>query len=163
MRKLSEEFPSKNMRAGEDIVEGESQVFTITGAEIVKFDDGNKVLVHFRESDKGFVASKTKANVIAQVLGSDDTDDWIGRRITLFCTQVLYQGKMVDSIQVSSKAPKEKAAATAGAAKPKPAKPADPQPDDDEDDSDIPFACPADPGPFEGETDNLFPRRRPIR
>ena len=44
----------------------------------------NKWVVYFQGAQKGVVLSRTLAEQIAQAVGSDETNDWIGNEITLF-------------------------------------------------------------------------------
>lgn len=43
-----------------------------------------KYVLYTQEGKKGIVLSRTLAGQIAAALGSDDTDDWSGKRITLY-------------------------------------------------------------------------------
>lgn len=163
MPKLSQAFPSKYLKADVDVPEEGSLVVTITGADFETVGQGDnadqKLVLYFRETEKGLVLNKTNGTTIGGLLQSDDTDDWIGKRIALISADVQYGTEMMRGIRVSKRLPKD---TPNPAAKPKIAKPADPQPDDDADDSDIPFHSAADLGPYQGETDNLYPRKRPI-
>jgi hypothetical protein len=76
-------------------------------------DKSKKLVIGFAGKKKRFVVNKTNANTIAKVLGSDDTDDWIGQRITLRAMEVEFQGNMVMSIRVSIKKPTSQQAAEA--------------------------------------------------
>jgi hypothetical protein len=64
------------------------------------FDDGKKLLLHFKGKDKALVANKTNCNIIAENLGSDDTDLWENREITLYVKKVEFQGGLVPAIRV---------------------------------------------------------------
>jgi hypothetical protein len=44
----------------------------------------SKPVVHFHESDKGMVINRTNAEIMTQVMGTDDTDGWIGKQIVLY-------------------------------------------------------------------------------
>jgi hypothetical protein len=141
MPKVSDAFPSKHMKANVDVPEEGQIVLTIRDAEMVAFDDGNKIVLYFNETDKGFVVNKTNSNTLVNLLKSDDTDDWVGHRIALFSTEVEYGGKMVPAIRVRSRLPKDTRdnPNTVKPAAKSAIKPAVVQQDDDEDDSDIPF------------------------
>ncbi len=58
------------------------------------------VRLFFVGKDKGLVLNKTNFNVIADITGEADSDDWPGKRITLYATKVDYQGRRVDAIRV---------------------------------------------------------------
>lgn len=123
MTRISEEFGSYWLKA-EDLAEDEI-VLTIdhVGIEEFKEDKGvkKKVSLRFREKfggkDKGMVLNVTNRNTMVKLYG-DDTDDWEGKRITLYASEVAFDGKMTPCIRVKSKVPKAKAKAPepAGAA-----------------------------------------------
>jgi hypothetical protein len=65
---------------------------TIKGVKLCKLEgeDGrqkDKGIVFFREIDRGWVLCKTNAMCLARMFG-DDTNDWAGKRVTLFSTMV---------------------------------------------------------------------------
>jgi hypothetical protein len=148
--KLSEAFPSAFLKA-EDLNNRQVSV-TIEAAEIEVIGQGrdreNKLVLTFRGKEKKLICNKTNANSIAAVYG-DDTDAWIGQRITLVSMQVEYQGKMGPAIRVlgpATPAIQRPAAAPAARPAPRPAPaPAAEQPPFDEgqppadDNSDVPF------------------------
>lgn len=107
MPKLNELYPSKYL-AAVDFEDGD-KTYTIKRVEIEEIGQGadksTKPIIYFKEEPKGFVANKTNCTTISKVLGSDDTDDWIGGRITLRQAEVEYQGKLMMSIRVSLKKP----------------------------------------------------------
>jgi hypothetical protein len=97
-------FPSKWLAAA-DLDDADLTV-TIRGCtyeEVTPTD--RKWVLWFEETDKGMVLNKTNSKMISQLLLSDDTDDWVGRKITLFPTQVDFQGDQVDAIRVRKKLP----------------------------------------------------------
>jgi hypothetical protein len=135
---VNEAFPSKYIKAS-DI--GDKAV-TVTIEKITVEDvvqgqkKEEKIVLHFRGKDKGLVCNKTNASTIAKLYG-DETEDWIGQRITLVSREVEFQGESVMAIRVSLKKPAS-AEATA-TAKPVPRKPdPDPEPSDIDEDS-VPF------------------------
>jgi hypothetical protein len=113
--KLSDAFPSKYLTA-EDIEEGD-RTLTITAARGEVLGEGakasNKIIISFREEKKELVCNKTNANPIAKIHG-DDTDDWIGKQITLYATEVEYGGEVTLGIRVRLRAPAASAKAKAG-------------------------------------------------
>lgn len=133
--KRSEAFPSNYLKAA-DIPE-EGRVFTVKTVEEEEFkNDGetqNKVIVYFRESEKGLVLNKTNGNTMFDLCG-EDTDEWPGKRVKLVTGVTTYQGRTVDCIRVSTKpVPPKKVA-------PPPVPVAAAEADDDEDDEDsVPF------------------------
>lgn len=92
-----------------------------------------KWCLEFEDSEKPLVLNSTNIQLCQKVFGSDDTDDWVGKRIVLFTDpNVSYQGKLIGGIRV--RAPKK--TTPPPAVKPKPV----PVQQDEIDDSDIPFA-----------------------
>ena len=74
-----------------------------------------KAVLYFRGSGtKPFVANKTNSGVMAELSGSDDTDDWAGTRIALSPTVVSFKGKATQSIRIGF-APKEDNSIVTGA------------------------------------------------
>ena len=79
----------------------------------------------FAESDKPLVLNATNIQICEAIFGSDNTDDWTGKKIVLYSDpNVSFQGKLVGGIRV--RAPKLKAVAPVAAkATSKPALPAE--------------------------------------
>jgi hypothetical protein len=134
MPKTSEMRESKFMKK-EDV--GAGALMTVEGCEphnVAKegAPPENKWCLTFAESDKPLVLNSTNIQLCERIFGSDDTDEWVGKKIVLYTDpNVSYAGKIVGGIRV--RAPKVKPNA-------KPAPPPPPPPDIDElDDSDIPF------------------------
>jgi len=107
MAKLNDAFPSKYMTAA-DFEDGDVTA-TITSAEIEMIgmgaDASQKIILGLKGIKKPIVINRTNANTIAKVTGSDDTDDWIGKRITLGSSEVEFKGDLVMSIRVRLKKP----------------------------------------------------------
>ena len=105
MPNINDVFPSKTLRA-EDL-EGQEHTLTISHVTIETLGQGrdaqDKPVVYFTNEDRGFVLNKTNASVIAEMYGPE-TDDWTGKQITIFPTQVDFQGKVVDAIRVRKRA-----------------------------------------------------------
>ena len=114
--KLNEIYSGKFLKC-EDLG-GRRRTVTILGVKPEKFDEGNKLVVSFLNQDKAMVCNKTNANKIAEVLGTDETDDWVGKKIVLYPAQVDFAGKMSAAIRVDF--PGQPAAAPARPAAPPP-------------------------------------------
>ena len=99
-------FPSKYIKASDLPEDGVAVPVTIK--EVVTEEIGRdkqvKPVIYFKGQDKGFVANKTNCNTIAKALGSRDTDDWEGKTILLYSTEVQFGDEMVESIRVKLKA-----------------------------------------------------------
>ena len=62
--------------------------------------EDEKPVLYFRGTKKGMVLNVTNANVIANIVGDDETDNWSGHLITLYKTTVEAFGKMVPAVRV---------------------------------------------------------------
>jgi hypothetical protein len=122
---LSEAFPSQFLK-WEDL-DGKEPTVVISGAEIELLGTDRKLVLQFQGKQKRFVCNRTNANAIEFLYGSD-TEDWIGKEITLFVVPVQFQGKMVNGLRV--RAPGKRAAKPSRASDPRP----EPTPRDDMDD-----------------------------
>ncbi len=111
MPRLNEMYPSRWLST-KDVEE--DTLVTIKTIDEEKIGGEDKWVLYFREIDKGLVLNQTNAKSIAKLHG-EDTDDWLGKRIVLFPTEVQFKGDMVDAIRVRSKAPKPAAAKVAAA------------------------------------------------
>ena len=86
--KLDKMFPSRYIK-GQDL-QGRAMNVTITRIQPEKMRPNpqgpelDKFVLYVEEGKKGIVLSKTLASQIAQILGSDESDDWIGKKVTLF-------------------------------------------------------------------------------
>lgn len=120
-------FPSKYLKAS-DIPEDTVLPFVIEEVKMeeVGREKSVKPIIYFKGQEKGFCCNKTNANTISKALGSRDTEDWIGKTIRLYSTEVQFGDEMVESIRVSLKTGKTV-----------PARSTNQEPDDT--DSSIPF------------------------
>ena len=130
MPKVSEMRESKFLKQS-DV--GAGMLFTITGCHqhnvaVSGADPEMKWCLAFHEADKPLVLNQTNAQLCAQIFGSDDTDDWTGKKVVLYTDpSITYGGKLVGGIRVRAPKPQTKA------------KPAPAVVPDDVDDDPIPF------------------------
>lgn len=98
--KIGAAFPSKYLKA--DDLGTARPVVTIERVtlEDVGGDGEHRPVIRFAGKDKALVCNRTNANIITEVLGSDDTDDWVGQSIRLYATKTEFQGKRVPCIRV---------------------------------------------------------------
>lgn len=98
--KIGEAFPSKWIKAAD--LGGQKVTVTIDSTEMANVAQGedDKLVVYFRGKKKGFVLNVTNANMIAEITGSEETEDWPGHQIALYPTKVDYSGRRVDAIRV---------------------------------------------------------------
>lgn len=73
-------------------------------------DKKEKYVVYFKETEKGLVLNKTNTKTIIGLHGAE-SDDWKGKKIALFATEVQYQANMVLALRIRLKAPKADPAA----------------------------------------------------
>ena len=65
-----------------------------------------KWVVYFREMDKGLALNSTNGKTIVKVLGTDEMDEWVGQRITLYVKDdVEFGGEIVSAIRIRPKRP----------------------------------------------------------
>src|SRR6185295_4326240 len=72
------------------------------GMEVV--GDDNKAIVFFVEDKltkkKGLLLNRTNAKTITAQMGSAETDDWFGQKITIIPTQTEFKGETVPCIRI---------------------------------------------------------------
>lgn len=99
-------FPSKYLKAS-DIGDGDMPL-TIKEVVIENIGQGedieSKPILYFAETEKGLVLNKTNSNTI-KGLYSAETDNWAGKMIALFATEVDFAGKQTLALRVRMKAP----------------------------------------------------------
>ena len=97
--KMSEEFPSKYLRAA-DLNGREAKVImqSVDREQVGQDPDDVKPILYFKGKDKGLVLNKTNATTISDHYG-DDTDDWFDQPLILFSTMVSFQGKTQPAIR----------------------------------------------------------------
>ena len=60
-----------------------------------------KYVLNFKEQCKPLVLNMTNAQLIAHVTGSEETDDWVGKQVTLYNDpSVSFAGKLTGGIRV---------------------------------------------------------------
>jgi hypothetical protein len=95
-------FPSKFLKAAD--LNGRPTVVVIerVSVETLKNMSGEstqKLVLYFRDRQKGFVVNKTNYDTIADFLG-DGAGNWIGKQIELYPDRVAVGGKTVPCIRV---------------------------------------------------------------
>lgn len=101
--KLSEMFP-RRYATGDDL---QGKAFNLTIERISRERmrpqpnslEVDRWVAYFKETQKGVVLSRTLAYQIADILGSEDTSDWIGKKITLFPQPMMVAGRNVTAIR----------------------------------------------------------------
>src|SRR5262249_3559814 len=97
--KLSSVFTSKWLKAAD--LNGQARLVTIESVKLETIEQGKpaKLVVMFCGLTQGLGLNKTNANTVSSFFG-DDTDDWVGKKIVLYPTQVDFQGRLIDCIRV---------------------------------------------------------------
>jgi len=131
--KLNEVFSGNYLKA--DDLQGRTARVTISKVEVKEFDDGNKIVLHFQGKDKQLVCNRTNCSIIAENLGTQETDEWTGQTVQLMVKRVEFQGKLVPAIRVVLEDKKPVVAAPKAAPAPQPVA-LESSPIDD---SDVPF------------------------
>ena len=95
---------------------GQGKLVTIAGMEQqnVAMEDQPqemKWVIHFHEFTKGMVLNWTNIQLIAKALGTEETDEWAGKKIVLFeDPNVSFGGKLTGGIRC--RAPRQEPKAT---------------------------------------------------
>jgi hypothetical protein len=104
--KISQLYPSKYVKASD--LEGRTVTLTIDKLVIETMGHGteqeSKPVLYFRKATKGFVLNATNARTIAGLYG-DESDAWVGKRISIYPTRVKAFGATHDTIRVREEIP----------------------------------------------------------
>lgn len=95
--RINDAFPSKYLAAAD--LNGKTITVTIDTIQMEEVGEDHKPVVYFRGAKKGMVLNKTNASTISRMHGQD-TDDWIGKRISIWPTQTDFRGDTVPCIRV---------------------------------------------------------------
>ena len=95
--------PSKYLKKGD--VDENGTVATIKGLALEEIGgEGNKEskwVMYFNEFEKPLVMNKTNLDRAAHIIGSEETDDWIGKQVNVFFDPyVEYMGEMKGGIRL---------------------------------------------------------------
>jgi len=104
----SDFFPSDFIKA--DDLGNREVTLTINSVAREEFNDNGrkdyKPVVSFKKTDKRLVLNRTNFRTIADMHG-EDTDEWSGKPITIYRTQVDFRGKQVKAIRVKLDEPQQ--------------------------------------------------------
>jgi hypothetical protein len=111
--KTNDAFPSKYLKSEEALFDDGEVIATIK--DVVKEtmrggqNSGNKEqdkpVMYFRELPKGLVVNKTNWGICEKMFGSDESDDWIGQKVSLTVIETVAYGEAVKSIRISERKP----------------------------------------------------------
>lgn len=108
--KTNDVFPSKYLKAEDDVFLGGEVIATIKDVVIEKLTsrekgDENKPIMYFKEIPKGLVINKTNWGICEKLFSADDSDQWIGERVALVTVDVDAFGDVVRAIRVKNQKP----------------------------------------------------------
>ena len=94
--------PAPHIEAAE--LNGKDKEVTITGVDFAEVgaEKVTKGVIRLEEFDRGFVVNRTNLKRIIGWHGAE-TDDWSGKKITLYPSETEYNGDTVDCIRVRQK------------------------------------------------------------
>jgi hypothetical protein len=112
--KTNDAFPSKYLKSEEALFDDGEVIATIKdvvketmrGGQNSGAKEQDKPVMYFRELPKGLVVNKTNWGICEKMFGSDESDDWIGNKVTLTVIETVAYGEAVKSIRISEKKPK---------------------------------------------------------
>jgi hypothetical protein len=96
---INDVFPSKYLKAAD--LDGKTIKLTIKDVGTEMIGDDTKLIVYFKNQEKGLVMNKTNSNNIAMVFGPD-TDGWLDQDIQVYPTMVDFQGRSMEAIRVKA-------------------------------------------------------------
>jgi len=73
---------------------------TCDHVKMEKVGEDTKPVLYFAGKDMGLVLNKTNANMIAEIAGDDEMDNWKGVQVVLHGATTDFQGKRVPCIRV---------------------------------------------------------------
>jgi hypothetical protein len=104
--KISQLFPSKYVKAAD--LNGKTVTLTISKLVVEELGHGaekeRKPVLYFQKATKGLVLNRTNAMTIAGLYG-DESDDWEGKRVSIYPTRIRAFGAMQDTIRVREEIP----------------------------------------------------------
>jgi hypothetical protein len=94
---IDDVYQGKTIRAAD--LKNKQVKLTITDVNVETYDEGKKLVLSFKGTEKTMVLNKTNAERIAEWHGRNP-DDWTGKQITIYPDRTEYGGKLVDCIRV---------------------------------------------------------------
>jgi len=81
---------------------GRPMEMTITSCDLepVGIAREEKLVLQFREDDRGLPLNVTNAKSIQKILGASNTDLWKGKRVELYPAKTDFKGESVDCVRV---------------------------------------------------------------
>jgi hypothetical protein len=96
-------FPSKYAKCAD--LKGKPRIVEIEHAPIEtlknpKGEEQRKVVLYFKGAKKALPLNLTNFDAVAEIAGSDETNDWPGTRIELYPATTMMGGKITDCIRI---------------------------------------------------------------
>jgi hypothetical protein len=101
--KRSDLYPSKWLK-GATLAGDTNLTITALLQEELGDERQEKPVLYFKEVEQGLVLNLTNFNTIADLYG-DETDTWVGKKITLYPTEVTFSGKTSMGIRIRARVP----------------------------------------------------------
>ena len=97
--KVGEAFPGQYLKAAD--LQGKRVQVVIETVEMEDIGGETKPVLHFQEIEKGLSINQTNAKNIAKITGSDNTDDWAGKKIVVYWNpDIEFGGETVGGVRV---------------------------------------------------------------
>ena len=97
--KLNDMYPSQSDFLKAEDLKGKPVKLIIASIRMEDLGDKTKPVMSFEGTNRELVLNKTNGQSIAAMYG-EDSDDWMGKQITLYPTKVDFSGRQVDAIRV---------------------------------------------------------------
>lgn len=119
MPKIGEMIESKYLKQSDVEEETEVTIAKVGQLNVAKEDEPAEMkwAAKFQELKKPMILNSTNIQLLAKACGSEDSDDWIGKKVTIYSDpNVSFGGKLVGGLRVKLQArPSSKKAAPANA------------------------------------------------
>ena len=113
MPKIGEMIESKYLKQSDVEDEREFTIRKIGKGNVAREDEPEDIkwMVAFEETKKPMVLNSTNIQLMAKACGSEDTDDWVGKKVTIYVDpNVSFGGKLVGGLRVKVSRPSKKPA-----------------------------------------------------
>ena len=113
MPKIGEMIESKYLKQSDVEDEREFTIRKIGKGNVAREDEPEDIkwMVAFEETKKPMVLNSTNIQLMAKACGSEDTDDWVGKKVTIYVDpNVSFGGKLVGGLRVKVAKPSKKPA-----------------------------------------------------
>lgn len=106
MPDIGDLFPSKFLKASD--LQGREPLVTIQRVEFESMGSGGrretKAVLYFRNKQKGLKLNKTMATAISRIVGSSQTEAWVGKTVCLYATSASFGEETYPVVRVKAPA-----------------------------------------------------------